>query len=115
MAPLPLKVNPSSSSSPSPVDLLTCSVCKGEYCGNSEWLTHLTQNDHQKFARLQCLKKWNRELRSSCLIVFAKSPLTSSKAKQILEYFGREVGAPVNDFVWGEDRAEIGILRFESE
>lgn len=111
------KVNNSLSSSP--VYLQTCSVCKGVFWRTCDWLKHLSQDTHQKLARKQRLDKWNSKLRKCCLVVYTSERLTNGIAEDIVDYFTGTINggssiAMVTDFVWWEDRPQIGILQFDS-
>ncbi len=97
--------------------LQACSVCKAEFFGETEWLKHLVQKDHQSLARNECLEKWDRKTRKSCIIIFTKVPITDSNAGKCVNYFSNKInkGIIVSDFVWWEDRPQVGILQFESK
>ncbi len=100
-----------------PVYQLSCSVCKGQFSGRTNWLRHLTQDNHQNLVRLECLEKWDSDLRKCSLLLFTSTNLTSETAEEIVKYFSNrfnDMAALVTDFVWWEDRPQLGILQFES-
>ena len=55
---------------------------------------------------------WREGKRVDLLIIFAKCPV--GKNEKILEQLSKQDGILVKDFVWWEEREQIGFARFEN-